>query len=328
VRLSWRIILSDGCAIPGSLNHQSAGNISSQFLTSLAAKEFYQEGQSPQTPVLRNITMDSAVTQPKLYIPISERRAKTSSVSKAEPTPKVHFWRIGGTIRKQGDGEWIFFVLFGMIALLVTIPAFVTLKWKFTTNGAVTSPPAIGADGTIYFGSSDFRLYAVNPDGTPKWAIGTNPAPFSSPAVGADGTIYIGSNDGHLYAVNPDGTLKWKFPTAGLSSVTSSPAIGADGTIYVGSNTSGNGALYAVNPDSTRKWAFGTGNEFGSSPAIGGDGTIYIGSGNFNFYAVNPADGTQKWAFPTNGSVQSSPAIGVDGTIYFGSDDGNLYAVN
>jgi hypothetical protein len=78
--------------------------------------------------------MGSAVTQPKLYIPISERRAKTSSVSKAEPTPKVLFWRIGGTIRKQGDGEWIFFVLFGMIALLVTVPAFVTLFHLLNTD--------------------------------------------------------------------------------------------------------------------------------------------------------------------------------------------------
>ena len=37
----------------------------------------------------------------------------------------------------------------------------------------------------------------------------------SSPAVGADGTIYVGSSDDNLYAVNPDGTQKWKFTTAG-----------------------------------------------------------------------------------------------------------------
>ena len=38
------------------------------------------------------------------------------------------------------------------------------LKWSFTTGGAVISSPAIGVDGTIYVGSSDSDLYAINPD--------------------------------------------------------------------------------------------------------------------------------------------------------------------
>jgi len=32
-----------------------------------------------------------------------------------------------------------------------------------------------------------------------------------SPALTEDGTIYIGSLDNHLYAINHDGTLKWRF---------------------------------------------------------------------------------------------------------------------
>ena len=60
---------------------------------------------------------------------------------------------------------------------------------------------------------------------------------FSSPAISADGTIFFGSsNDRHLYAVNPDGTLKWKFTTGAILSIDSSPAIGADGTIYFSSD--------------------------------------------------------------------------------------------
>ncbi len=33
----------------------------------------------------------------------------------------------------------------------------------------------------------------------------------SCPAIGDDGTIYFGSDDNYFYALNPDGTLKWKF---------------------------------------------------------------------------------------------------------------------
>ena len=37
----------------------------------------------------------------------------------------------------------------------------------------------------------------------------------SSPAVGSDGTVYVGSRDKHLYAINTNGTQKWKFLTGG-----------------------------------------------------------------------------------------------------------------
>ena len=36
------------------------------------------------------------------------------------------------------------------------------LKWSFTTGDYVISSPAIGADGTVYVGSYDGRLYAIH----------------------------------------------------------------------------------------------------------------------------------------------------------------------
>ncbi|MEF8874653.1 MAG: PQQ-binding-like beta-propeller repeat protein [Candidatus Thermoplasmatota archaeon] len=116
-----------------------------------------------------------------------------------------------------------------------------TERWSFATSNVVRSSPAIGSDGTIYFGSYDNNLYAVNPDGTEKWSFTTGDRIYSSPAIGSDGTVYVGSSDYILYAVNPDGTEKWKFTTG--SYVISSPAIGSDGTIYVGSDDSN---MYAI----------------------------------------------------------------------------------
>ncbi len=91
-----------------------------------------------------------------------------------------------------------------------------TQKWVFPTGGLVGASPAIGVDGTLYVGSNDFNLYAINPDGTQKWAFLTGGDMGSSPAIGADGTLYVGSGDGNLYAINPDGTQKWAFPTGVL----------------------------------------------------------------------------------------------------------------
>jgi large repetitive protein len=172
-------------------------------------------------------------------------------------------------------------------------------------GSGIWSSPAVAPDGTIYVGSSDTNLYAVNGAGDIKWAFKTGGPVWSSPAVGDDGTIYVGSSDNSLYAVNPDdGSKKWAFPTSGP--VMSSPAIGFDGTdhiLYVGSN---DGNLYAVKAsDGSAKWSvpFSTGGPVSSSPELEADPygfttTILVGSGDGNLYAVN-ADGTKRWAFPT-----------------------------
>ncbi|MCK5561342.1 MAG: PQQ-binding-like beta-propeller repeat protein [Thermoplasmata archaeon] len=195
------------------------------------------------------------------------------------------------------------------------------LLWNYSTSGSVASSPAIGSDGTIYVGSDDYNLYAINPNGTKKWNFTTGGDVRSSPAIGSDGTIYVGSNDYNLYAIYPNGTKKWNFTTGGIES---SPAIGSDGTVYVG----GSIFLYAIYTNGTLRWKFKTNDIFHSSPAIAADNTIYIGSWDTYLYAIYP-DGTLKWKYKTANEVYSSPAIGADGTIYIGiKEEGFLYAIN
>jgi outer membrane protein assembly factor BamB len=43
------------------------------------------------------------------------------------------------------------------------------LKWKFDAGHGVETSPAIGPDGTIYFGVFKDHFLALNPDGTVKW---------------------------------------------------------------------------------------------------------------------------------------------------------------
>ena len=192
-------------------------------------------------------------------------------------------------------------------------------KWKFKTGNGVYSSPAIGSDGIIYVGT--YNLYAINPDGSKKWEFKTGSDFFSSPALGSDGTIYVGSINGKIYAINPDGSNKWEFKTG--DRVLSSPALGSDGTIYVGSYDD---HLYAINLDGSKKWEFRTNGWIFSSPTLGSDGTIYVGSWDNQLYAINP-DGSNKWEFRTGSKILSSPALGGDGTIYVGSSDGNIYVI-
>lgn len=197
-----------------------------------------------------------------------------------------------------------------------------TIKWKFKTGAKVSCSPAIGTDGTVYVGSYDNNLYALNSNGTEKWIFKTGNWVYSSPAIGSDGTVYFGSHDKYLYALNSNGTEKWKFKTS--ETVLSSPAIGPDGTVYVGSHDN---YLYAINPNGTEKWKFKTQDWVYSSPAIDENGVVYVGSFDSYIYAVNP-DGSEKWKFKTGMTINNSPAIGPDGTVYIGSQDTYLYAVN
>ncbi len=201
-------------------------------------------------------------------------------------------------------------------------PEFPTKKWSYSAAGFLLVQPVIDQNGTIYVGSRDKKLHAVNPDGSLKWTYLAANQIYSAAAIDSEGTVYFGSRDMKIYALNSDGTLKWTFTTGGV--VSSAPAIGADGTIYAGSADM---KIYALNPDGTEKWSYTTGGAVNAAPAIGTDGTIYAGSGDANIYALN-SDGTLKWSYTAGGSVNGASAIGIDGTIYSGCADGSLYALN
>lgn len=195
-----------------------------------------------------------------------------------------------------------------------------TIKWGYYTGNLIDSSPAIGLDGTIYFGDWNGWVHALNPNGTVKWKYHTGDIITASPAIGPDGTIYIGSHDRNLYAFNPqNGTVKWTFHTGDWVRV--SPCVGDDGTIYI---VSFDYYLYAINPNGTMKWRFNVGA--GTNPTIGPDGTIYAG---WNIlYAINP-DGTEKWSLPLSGGMEgSTPCTSHEGIIYFGTTSDKVYAIN
>ena len=85
--------------------------------------------------------------------------------------------------------------------------------WEFETGGRVRSSPAIGPNGTVYVGSNDNSLYAINgKSGVKLWEFETGDRVRSSPAIGSDGTLYVGSSDNKLYAINGKSGVKlWEF---------------------------------------------------------------------------------------------------------------------
>jgi outer membrane protein assembly factor BamB len=140
-----------------------------------------------------------------------------------------------------GDDDWYVYALKPAARLLDPTPAapfpLGAGEWRFRTNGEIESSAAVDPnDGTVYIGSDDGNVWAINPNGTEKWRFPTGAQVESTPIIDVDRTIYIGSTDGNVYAINPDGTQKWFFPTGG--GVPSSPALGQDGFIHIGSDDS------------------------------------------------------------------------------------------
>jgi len=198
-------------------------------------------------------------------------------------------------------------------------------KWQFATGGEIVSSPAIGSDGTIYVGSKDTNVYAVDPNtGTSKWARSIGGEVVSSPAIGWDGTIYIGSPDNSLYALDPNtGNVQWTFATGGI--IESSPSIGSDGSIYFGSN---DGSVYALYPDGKLKWANSSpGVSVTCSPAVLYNGAIYVTAGN-GIFMLSASDGTELAYNSLSNSISTSPIITSSSDLVVGSDDGYLYLLN
>ncbi len=202
-------------------------------------------------------------------------------------------------------------------------------KWIYPTSNQVRSTPAVAPDGgTIYVGSEDHYLYAIDAaDGSLKWKFDTEGKVISSPVVDSDGKVYVGSDGkaghGRVYGFNPADRLNEP-----------------------------NGST--LNP--SNEWLFFTPNNIDSSPAIGADGTVYIGDEHGNFFALDPAsrladpegdqdslNPTNEWLFTHAGfnrTSQGRPAIGpaldIDPTgtlhrVYITSsdpDDHTLYALD
>jgi len=227
------------------------------------------------------------------------------------------------------------------------------VKWTFPTGDRIVSSPVLHG-GTLFFGSDDGHLYAVDvATGRERWRFRTGGPVAATPAVDG-GRVFVGSYDGKFYALDAaSGALVWKFASEGekrfearglhgflprrqtyadpFDVYLSSPVV-ADGAVFFGS---GDGHVYALSAaDGQRRWTFDAGEVVHASPAVV-DGVVYVGSWNSRFFALDARSGSERWRFQAGTDdlihnqvgFQSSPAV-VDGTVYVGCRDANLYALD
>ena len=249
---------------------------------------------------------------------------------------------------------WLVCVL---VAVAVEGMAAPVLLGEFQAGGDIRSSPAVGPDGSVYFGTDAGEFIALQPNGAVRWRVTVGAASQCSPAVDRDGVVYFSAEDGWYRALRPDGSEKWSL---GFQA-SAAPALGTNGWVYVASQ---GGPLYAVT-NGTIAWQRDLGGTFRCSPVIGPDGTIYAG-GNQRWLRAFQPDGkelwgremdapvlglaldadatiyaavgrwlvavtrtnTLRWTYDSGSGVLSgSPVVAADGTIYVTSTQGFLHAV-
>ena len=217
------------------------------------------------------------------------------------------------------------------------------VKFAFQTGGAIRTVPAIWS-GTLYFGSLDGTVYAVDAkSGKERWRFTTSEPVSCSPAV-YQNRIYVSSRDGKLYCLQAkDGKSVWSHSfgvdlpyTPGFDYYHSSPTI--DGNVlYVGS---GDGNVYAMDPANGRvRWKTQVGSRVRNSPAVTGD-LLIVGTMNGYVIALKKSDGAVAWRYETFGAtlkfedwgfdragLVSSPSVH-DGIVTIGCRDGFVYALD
>lgn len=197
--------------------------------------------------------------------------------------------------------------------------------WDYYLSGATID------EQTVYFGSSDGHLYALDAkDGRLKWKYKTSGEVHATPLV-LDTLVYTGSMGGHMYALNKtNGSLVWVFDTVGAryfpkGAVQRGPVL-SDGALLFGSRDYN---LYALDPATgTGLWNFrDPGGWIIAAPAVM-DGSVFMGSSDSHlFYSVDALSGRMQWKKSLNMRVYGSAVFDRD-KVYFGCFNGFLYGLN
>lgn len=181
----------------------------------------------------------------------------------------------------------------------------------------------------LYVGLGN-SLFAISAnDGKKIWQYTTGDVVHSTPAV-ANGSIYFGSFDGNVYALNiADGSLIWKFKTIGQlyfpkGEVQGSPALYKN-LVLIGARDFN---VYAINQKTgTGVWNRYLPGGWGLVNTIK-DSVLHIGTGDERtFFSLDPTNGREYWNKKMEFLVFGSNAYSKS-MLYVGTTIGKLHGLD
>ncbi len=207
---------------------------------------------------------------------------------------------------------------------LISVDSSGNERWKFLTQGLITSTPIILED-TVYVGSFDGTLYAVSRlSGEEVWRkeIGHR---ITSPIIYSQGRLFFAAET-MLVSINAaNRSVIWEINLG--QEVTSAPVVDDEGYVYVQSFYGGlNQGVFCISPSGTQKWFVPTGGGT-EAGALLHSGDVVMPGKDGVLYCFSPS-GTPQWFTSIGYNLQCAPAVASSGYIYIGSDDGNLYKID
>lgn len=191
------------------------------------------------------------------------------------------------------------------------------LKWKFKTDGAVYSSPAV-QDETVFIGSTDGYAYAINAvSGTLVWKTFLQDSILSTPTI-LNGVVYMTTD--RAWALQAT-TGKPIWSSASYGRGLSSPTV-SQSRFYFGQPSHGVWCLNTATGAVT--WHIDAGIVY-SNPAIA-DGIIYFGTAVDNIMAANALTGEYKWRSGFSGSGSPSNPTISDQSVYVGTVPPQLHS--
>jgi outer membrane protein assembly factor BamB len=195
------------------------------------------------------------------------------------------------------------------------------LRWRRTIDQTESSP--LVADGTVYFGSTNGRVYALSAaTGAERWSYETGGPVKASPALD-HGRLFVGNYDGGDFDALDARTGKLLWQSGGHGNFYAGASVVA-GRVYVGSVDH---SVYAFSARTGEQlWSFGTGSYVYASTAVW-RGIVFVGSYDHTFYAINGSTGTLRWDFHADGAITGSASV-IDGVVYFATLAHTTYALD
>lgn len=198
------------------------------------------------------------------------------------------------------------------------------LKWERKARGPIRGAPIV-VDKTVYYGSDDDNLYAIDiATGNTRWILSLGDD-LNSPPAYQNGMVFAVTADMKVWAINAEtGAPRWTSrvtaPTLGIAPVVAGPRLMMVSGSQMATFRLGNGdtkpfpltvlepvSVDSRNPGGAKKYYESPMPDASCTPIIT-DAAWYVGDRNGKFYAFNRT-GREIWQLELDGRVQAAPVL-------------------
>jgi eukaryotic-like serine/threonine-protein kinase len=229
-----------------------------------------------------------------------------------------------GSESAQGDDDWRLFRGDARASGVArgSLPEKLGVVWTFTLEKGWFESAAVIADGTVYIGSTDGKLYALGlKDGKKKWDFETDLG-FTAAAAVRDAAVFAGDCDGRFYCLDAaTGKLRWHFDAE--AEINGGPNFHRDRVLF----GSQDGFLYCLDAKTGKTvWKYESQDQIRCFPTVVEDRAFVAGCDG-RLHVIDLERGVAVADVELDGPTGSSPAV-LGTMVFVGTEGNSFFAIN